>query len=401
MKIFQMIKSKSKAILGLVLGAAMLAQTFGFAQTAQAAGTPHFNVMQNDQELLRGANRTANQSGWTDPISGVAGDTFAGMIYYHNGVTLDDLAGAAATNVHLKLNIPAQTSGNTAVLSAAITADNSPAVTDTIYNGAVVGRSGLTVNLDQPATLALVPGSVKWFANNNSQTPMPSLLNGQTGAELVNGSGLFVGNILTCWDFTGWVQFQFKTTAVAQASVSVNKLVRNVTIGETAFVKSDFAKPGDTLEYSVIVKNTGAGTADNLFLTDTIPADTAYLSNTTAMGRNGAQGVAVADGITGDGISLGSLATNESVEVRFRVKVGQGVHNGATLTNTAFLNFNKQVLPSTAQTIVKFGVTTPPVGGTLPVTGGDNTILTILTIISGALAGLYVKSRKLLAVKSW
>ncbi|PJC53739.1 MAG: hypothetical protein CO029_01125, partial [Candidatus Magasanikbacteria bacterium CG_4_9_14_0_2_um_filter_41_10] len=70
-----------------------------------------------------------------------------------------------------------------------------------------------------------------------------------------------------------------------------------------------------------------------------------------------------ANGITGDGISLGDLAAGKTLDVRFRVTVGQTVTNGATLTNTAYLHFNKEKLPSTASTIVKFGVVTPPIGG--------------------------------------
>ena len=396
MKIFSTIKSKSKALLSLVLTGAIVAQLFATAGIAQAT-SPQFNFMQGDWEMLRGANRTTDQADWSDPVSGTAGDTFAGMVYYHNGI-LD----TTANNVRIKVNIPASTSNKTAVLSASVSADNATTVTDTIVNGSIVGKSGLTVNLNEESTLALVPGSVKWFGEfQNANQPNNPLLFGQSGDEIVTSNSLNLGNIAGCWPHVGYVTFLFKTTAVAQASVSVNKLVRNVTTGETAFVKSNFAKPGDTLEYSVNVRNTGAGTANNLFLTDTIPAGTSFVSGSVTSAKNGGAFGSVADGITGDGMSLGSLALNESIEIRFRVLVGQSVTNGATLTNTAFLSFNKQILPSTAATVVKFGTTTPPIGGTLPVTGGGNTILSILLVISGGLAGVYTKYRKLLAVKSW
>lgn len=396
MKILSTIKSKFKAFLGLILTGAILLPMFAGAGVAEAAN-PRFNFLIGDWEMLRGANRSTNQADWSDPVSGSAGDTFAAMVYYHNGMI--DLT---ANNVRIKVTMPATTSNKTAVLSALISADNADTVIDTIDSAGLVGKSGLTVNLNEDATLALVPGSIKWFPDFvTDNQPNVALPLGQSGDEIMTAAGLNLGNIQGCWPHIGYVTFLFKTTAVAQASVAVNKTVRNVTIGQTAFVKSNEAKPGDTLEYSVIVKNTGAGTASNLFLTDTIPAGTTYISNSTAMGKNGANGSAVADGITGDGISIGNLATNETAEVRFRVKVNQNVTNGATLTNTAFLHFNKEVLPSTAKTLVKFGITTPPIGPVLPVTGGDNTIMTILTIISGGLAGVYAKYRKLLAVKAW
>ena len=394
MKILQRIKEKSKAILGLILSVGLVAQVFGSAQIVQAA-SPHFNVMKNDQELLVGANRTAGQSTWTDPVSGAAGDTFAGMIYYHDGVLDGQTVGVTAKNVRIKLNIPAQTTSKVAVLSASISADNATTATDSVYNGVVKGKSGLTVNLNEDSTLALVPGSVKWFAEDNFLTPA-SLLNGQTGDEIISSNGLYLGDIQSCWEHDGWIQFLFTTKSVAQAKVAVNKTVRNVTIGETAYVKSNQAKPGDTLEYDVLVKNTGDGTAKNLYMTDAIPAGVSYVSGSTTVG-----GVVVANGITGDGISLGDLAPGQSRNVRFKVTVNQAVTNGATLTNTAYLHFNKEKLPSTASTVVKFGIVTPPIGGELPITGGENTIMTILTIISGGLAGVYAKYRNLLAAKIW
>ncbi len=396
MKIFQTIKAKSKLFLSLILGGAILAQ-FATAGVAQAAN-PQFNFLQGDWEMLRGANRTTSQADWSDPVSGTAGDTFAGMVYYHNGM-LD----TTANNVRIKVTIPATTSNKTAVLSASVSADNASTVTDTIVNGTVVGKSGLTVNMNEDSTLALVPGSVKWFGEyQTAGQANTSLLYGQSGDEIVTSNGLNLGNIQGCWPHIGYVTFLFKTTPVAQASVAVNKLVRDVTTGETTFVKSDVAKPADTLEYSVIVKNSGAGTANNMLLTDTIPAGTTYLPGSVTMARNGGAFSKVADGITGAGMTLPSLAQNETAEIRFLVTVNQGVTNGATLTNTAYLTFNKQVLPSTATTVVKINaVVTPPVGGTLPVTGGDNTILTVLTIISGGLAGVYGKYRKLLIAKSW
>ncbi|MDO8443901.1 MAG: hypothetical protein Q7S80_00105 [bacterium] len=396
MKILSTIKSKFKAFVALILTSAILLPMFAGAGVAQAAN-PRFNFLIGDWEMLRGANRTTNQTNWSDPVSGTAGDTFAAMVYYHNGMI--DLT---ANNVRIKVTIPASTSNKTAVLSASVSADNASTVTDTIDSAGLVGKSGLTVKLNEESTLALVPGSIKWFPDYiTDNQPNVALPLGQSGDEIVTGSGLNLGNIQGCWNHIGYVTFLFKTTAVAQASVAVNKTVRNVTTGETAFVKSNFAKPGDTLEYSVNVKNNGAGTANNLFLTDTIPAGTTYVANSTTMSKNGGSASAVAEGIVGDGVTIGSLATTETAEIRFKVKVGQNVTNGATLTNTAFLNFNKQILPSTASTVVKFGVTTPPIGGTLPVTGGGNTILTILTVISGGLAGVYTKYRKLLAIKAW
>lgn len=401
MKILQRIKSKSKALMGLILSGAILAQMFG-AGTAMAA-SPHFNTMSDDYELLTGANSTANQTDWIDPISGNAGETFAGMMYYHNtGDGTGAMPDLTAIDTRLKVMIPAQTTNKKAVLTASISADGVSPVTDTVVNGVVKGKSGLTVNLNEDATLALVPGSVTWYPDwSGTSVPSKPFLFGQTGDELASNSGLRIGDIKVCWQYKGYVTFLFKTTKLAQPQMAVNKTVRNVTLGETTFVKQNFAKPGDILEYQVVATNSGAGTADNLYLTDAIPAGTTYVPGSTIVSVNAGASTGAADGIVVDGLRIGSLAKDQSTVVRFKVKVGNNVANKATLVNTVSLYINKQVLTDTATTIVKFNVTTPVVGGSLPVTGGDSTILTLLVAFSVGLYGVYRKYRKVLLAKTW
>jgi len=405
MEISQTKKSKFKSALGWILSCAILVQAFAFAIPAKATeSSPRFNFLESDWELLRGANRTTNQQDWSDPVSGTAGDTFAGIIYYHNGHI-----NTAAENTRIKVSIPNETTNNAAVITGSISADNADTITDTYIeddngNLHLEGKSGLTLNLDQEAKLSLVPGSVKWFPNfvsmSSSQMALPL---GQTGNEITS-NGIIVGLpkdgklvIEGCWPYIGYVTFLVKSERVAQPELTINKTVRNLTKGETAFVKKNYAKPGDVLEYSVIVNNGGAGEAENLYLTDTIPANTSYVKGSTYVAKNGGAFDNIADGITGDGIALGSFSKDDVAEVRFKVKVSQGVANGETLTNTAFLHINKEVLTSTATTIVKFSIVAPA-EEELPVTGADNVIISLLAATAIVLCGTYLKLRKKLKI---
>jgi uncharacterized repeat protein (TIGR01451 family) len=389
MKSLQTKTSKFKGFVALILSCAVLAQMFTFALPAQAT-SPRFNFLQGDWELLRGANRSQNQTDWSDPVSGQAGETFAGIVYYHNG-----MIDTTAKNTKIKVTIPALTQSNTAVLNATVSADNAPAITDTVIDGKLEGKSGLTVNLNEEARLSLVPGSVKWFPNySSSTTPSQALPLGQTGDEIITSGGLNIGDINGCWPYIGYVTFLIKTEKVAQPQVAVDKTVRNVTIGETNFVKSNYAKPGDVLEYRISVSNSGNGTAENLYLTDAIPANTSYVAGSTVMSKNGAAFASVADGITGDGISIGNFAKNDAAEIKFRVKVSQGVASGETLTNVAHLHVSKEILNSTAKTIVKFGIVTPPGEGNLPVTGANGIVVAFLVALSAGFVSMYLKYRK-------
>ncbi len=82
------------------------------------------------------------------------------------------------------------------------------------------------------------------------------------------------------------------TGASASASVAVNitpstvsltivKLARNVTQGQTAFTKNISANPGDTLQFQLQVTNTGTAAAQNLVIQDTLPANLNLASGST------------------------------------------------------------------------------------------------------------------------
>jgi uncharacterized repeat protein (TIGR01451 family) len=57
--------------------------------------------------------------------------------------------------------------------------------------------------------------------------------------------------------------------------------------------------PGDTITYTVIITNTGAGTATNVVATDPLPKYTTYVANSTRL-----NGITVA----GDGVTLPLIA---------------------------------------------------------------------------------------------
>lgn len=82
--------------------------------------------------------------------------------------------------------------------------------------------------------------------------------------------------------------------------------VANPELAITKTVNKEFTNPGDTVEYTVIVKNVGAATAVNVTLTDSLP-----------------DGFTFVDG--GDDVktwSLGDLDPGQSFTVAYKVKVG-------------------------------------------------------------------------------
>ena len=93
--------------------------------------------------------------------------------------------------------------------------------------------------------------------------------------------------------------------------------------------------PGDVLRYTITVTNSASTPATGVVLTDAVPANTAYVANTTTL--NGAA-YGQPDGGTSplvSGISLGTLASGATAVVRFDLRVDAGTPAGTVISNQA------------------------------------------------------------------
>lgn len=105
--------------------------------------------------------------------------------------------------------------------------------------------------------------------------------------------------------------------------------------------------PGDTLQYTITLSNSGATPATGVVLTDTVPANTTYVSGSTLM-----NGVAIADplpgispiangtGVVSSGLTPpsppptgGTLAAGGTGVVTFKVQVNPAVPSGTIISN--------------------------------------------------------------------
>ncbi len=102
--------------------------------------------------------------------------------------------------------------------------------------------------------------------------------------------------------------------------------------------------PGDVIHYTITIGNTGNENAKDVFLTDSIPANTTYVANTTKL-----NGAVVADSnsasplnsglaVSTPGAATGWVNAGETATVEFQVAVGANVVAGTVITNQATLN---------------------------------------------------------------
>jgi len=342
------LKSKMRYLFSIALVAALLSQLISPLLSAKADG-PRFNFLEGDYQILEGINTTKDETVWKNPVSGTAGDEFRGSVYYHNGM-LD----TTSINTKIKVNIPKNTTSDSAKITVSISSDNAETVTSTIVNGQLVGMDGLVVNLDKDAELSLIPGSVKWYPNSSTSNPnvqATALPNGQTGDEIVSTNGVNIGDIQGCWQYSGFLTFGFKTKVTEAPAFTINKTVRNATSGGAQFAKEVSAKVNDEVEFNIDVTNTGNVAISDGVLKDINPAGLEFVSGSFEKVSAGSvislpdtEAAKFFDG----GMTLFSLAPGSKVTFLYKVKAISSLKAGDSVVNKAIMTAFAETLNSIA-----------------------------------------------------
>jgi hypothetical protein len=128
-------------------------------------------------------------------MSASPGDYINVRIYYHNSSNITNPPGVTATNTRVKLNVPSGSS-TSHTISGQIT---SPQGNYTFNSVHLNISSAQTISWDQTV----------WYTGNTNPVVTP-LLGGQSGAEVVSGNGLLIGNITAGWPSQGSVVVGFQ-----------------------------------------------------------------------------------------------------------------------------------------------------------------------------------------------
>lgn len=177
--------------------------SFALLITAQNvfAGSVTWNQASNDCKGISIINATTSQ-GYQNPcwplstVSADGGEVINVRIYYHNTGT------DTATNTRIMLipNSSLSSSSTTKSFYGRITSDQ----------GSVSFSQTVTANLSSSQSLSFL--SAKWYTNNTSET-LTSLLNGQSGNEVLTDNGLAIGSITSGWSSQGSVVVAFKISS--------------------------------------------------------------------------------------------------------------------------------------------------------------------------------------------
>ncbi len=96
-------------------------------------------------------------------------------------------------------------------------------------------------------------------------------------------------------------------------------------------VSDSTVEPGDEVEYTIRVTNTGDGDATNVRIVDDLPNRLNYVSDTLSISSDGD---VEDDDLFGDGVIIDRLQPDEDVVIRYTARVDSDTSNGTTLENT-------------------------------------------------------------------
>ncbi|MBX4211661.1 MAG: DUF11 domain-containing protein, partial [Candidatus Yanofskybacteria bacterium] len=178
----------------------------------------------------------------------------------------------------------------------------------------------------------------------------------------------------------------FVNVTVGQLVMSLQKTGRNVTSPDsTGDRTSVIAKPNETIEFTLRVKNLSAAQITNVIVSDVLPTGLTYIAGTTTV-----DGVAKSDGIIGAGLNIGSLAINQEAVIKFQVKVGPA--SAFPIGNTTLINTAKAKADGVSEIIAQMPIiiANGAVGGAGQVPTGTGESLLLALAVSLIITLMYM-----------
>ena len=258
---------------------------------------------------IKDASNTQD-GGWSDKVTVQPGKEYVVRMYVHNNAA--DNLNLVAENVRASATVPT-TTGKTVPISGFVSADNA--------NPTKVWDD-VELTSDKDFNLAYVPGSASFNNNGIGNSPEGAKLSDSivtsTGALL--GYDKLDGKIPGCYKYSGYVYFKVKPQFGENPNFTTSKYVSKH--GANTWVKDYQAHPGETVDYLLNYKNTGDTYQENVHIKDTLPAGMTYVPGSTTI-HNAANpnGIKTDDGITANGLNIGTYQPGANAWLTFSAKL--------------------------------------------------------------------------------
>lgn len=305
------------------------------------ASYPIFNSITNnptigdERDFVRVGQINSDVTTMSNEVEVIPGRQYLVYIYFHNDAS-STYNSSAYNNVGVALKTRMSTAFPTVLtssekgkISATITAENS--------NPRSVWDEAYFTTKSEKVLLSYVEGSAKiyndWAANGSV---MPSSLFTETGTLL--GLNALNGVIPGCEEYHGVVSY---VVEAKELSGSISKSAN----------KTELA-PGDEVEFTLTIKNTGDVALTNATVKDSLPAGLTLVSGSVRLTANNS-GVedSLSDNLILTGYNLGRIGTGNTVYIKYRAKAGDDFDcTGKKLKNVATLTYDSETSSGDSKT---------------------------------------------------
>ena len=187
----------------------------------------------------------------------------------------------------------------------------------------------------------------------------------------------------TCSNISDNAQLILSNGQVQTPSISITKTGRDITKNQTQFLNSFMADPGDQVEFTIQVSNTGNTSATNVKIWDSLPNNISIISGSTTV-----DGATWGGDVIGAGLGLGTINSGQVRTIRFRGTVASANNFAAgstTLVNTAFMSSDNMPQKSDQTSIIIYRQGEVLGVGTVQ-TGSDYMIIALMSMFSAFIA---------------
>lgn len=268
-------------------------------------------------------------------------------------LTQGQVAYTSNSNVYnndvLQFQIVVTNTGTTAVSNINVT-DTLPSTLNFI-NGTFGVTAGSSTSLNNVTVSSLAPGQ-NFVINYNAQVSIPNPTASSCGV-ITNTANLSATGISN--------QSSSATINVIcnpqSTTLTISKLVKNITQGNSSYTKSVSANPGDRIGYQITIQALN-GPATNVTLNESIPGYFNYAAGSARMNGN-----TFADSFTNSTVNIGSLSQGQADVITYEGNVSSNMPNGQTnIINTATASADRMgTINDSASVIVNVN---PPSGFT-------------------------------------
>ncbi|MGH0460006.1 cell surface protein, partial [Bacillus paranthracis] len=292
----------------------------------------------------------------TNPISNTSTIKFQYTLPDRPPITETIISSAAVTEInHATLN------SNKAVDLAFATVGDTLTYTITLNQTGNVAANDVVIQdiIPQGTTFiensVIVNGKTLPGVNPVSGIPIDTII---VGGDAIASFQVFVTSIPTPNELNNNAITTFNYTvnpnnAPVTNTTTTNTVTTTVQNDNVIAIKAvDFtsALPGQTLTYTITITNSGNITIEDLLLVDTAPVDTTFVIGSVTI-----NGINQPNTNPENGITLGTLAPNESVIITFQVTISSStlqstINNDATVSYTVIIDPDEPPITITKQT---------------------------------------------------